>query len=212
MVLDFAWLPPEINSARIFAGAGSGPLHVAATAWDGLAQDLSASASSFDSVVVGLTSGPWAGPASASMAAAAAPYVGWLTAAAGQAASAAAQARAAAAAFETALSATVHPAAVTANRTTLATLVATNFFGLNAPAIASTEFTYVEMWAADVGAMMGYHTTSTSVASTLTQFSYAAGEFGCLTGWLSQLGRQVATEVSSLGASSGSSVSGALTT
>ncbi|WP_243703994.1 PPE family protein, partial [Mycobacterium marinum] len=26
MILDFAWLPPEINSARIFSGAGSGPL------------------------------------------------------------------------------------------------------------------------------------------------------------------------------------------
>ncbi|WP_243703441.1 PPE family protein, partial [Mycobacterium marinum] len=25
MILDFAWLPPEINSARIFSGAGSGP-------------------------------------------------------------------------------------------------------------------------------------------------------------------------------------------
>ncbi|MDC8975922.1 hypothetical protein PR370_27505, partial [Mycobacterium marinum] len=24
MILDFAWLPPEINSARIFSGAGSG--------------------------------------------------------------------------------------------------------------------------------------------------------------------------------------------
>ena len=182
MVLDFAWLPPEINSARIFAGAGSGPLHVAATAWDGLAQDLQASASSFDSVIVGLTSGPWAGPASALMAAAATPYVGWLTAAAGQAAAAAAQARAAAAAFEAALAATVHPAAVTANRTTLATLVATNFFGINAPAIAATEFQYVEMWAADVAAMLGYHAASTSVASTLTQFRYAAGEFGGVVG------------------------------
>ena len=40
MVLDFSWLPPEINSARIFAGAGSGPLFVAASAWDGLATDL----------------------------------------------------------------------------------------------------------------------------------------------------------------------------
>ena len=205
MVLDFAWLPPEINSARIFAGAGSGPLHVAASAWDGLAQDLSASASSFDSVVVGLTSGPWAGPASASMAAAAAPYVGWLTAAAGQAASAAAQARAAASAFETALSATMHPAAVTANRTTLATLVATNFFGLNAPAIASTEFTYVEMWAADVGAMMGYHTTSTSVAATMAQSSLPPVS---LSGWLTQLGTAVGTEVSSLGAQVTSALSG----
>src|ERR1700743_3681287 len=104
MVLDFSWLPPEINSARIFAGAGSGPLHVAATAWDGLAQDLAASGGSFGLGVVGVV----AGPSSASMAAAATPYVGWLTAAAGQAASAAAQARAAASAFETALAATIH--------------------------------------------------------------------------------------------------------
>ena len=211
MVLDFAWLPPEINSARIFAGAGSGPLHVAATAWDGLAQDLSASASSFDSVIVGLTSGPWAGPASASMAAAAAPYVGWLTAAAGQASAAAAQARAAAAAFETALAATVHPAAVTANRTTLSTLIATNFFGLNAPAIASTEFTYVEMWAADVGAMMGYHTTSTSVASTLTQFDVPPLSLAGLTGWVSSIESQATSAISSLGSSLGSNVTGVLT-
>ncbi|MGO9157182.1 PPE family protein [Mycobacterium sp.] len=209
MVLDFAWLPPEINSARIFAGAGSGPLHVAAMAWDGLAQDLSASASSFDSVIVGLTAGPWAGPASASMAAAATPYVGWLTAAAGQAASAAAQARAAAAAFETALAGTVHPAAVTGNRTTLATLVATNFFGINAPAIAATEFQYVEMWAADVAAMMGYHTTSAAVASTMAQFNVPPLSLAGLAGWVSQLGTQVTSVVSSLGSSVTSALSGA---
>ncbi|WP_152328332.1 PPE domain-containing protein, partial [Mycobacterium tuberculosis] len=29
MILDFSWLPPEINSARIYAGAGSGPLFMA---------------------------------------------------------------------------------------------------------------------------------------------------------------------------------------
>jgi PPE-repeat protein len=208
MVLEFAWLPPEINSTRIFAGAGSGPLHVAATAWDGLAQDLSASAASFDSVIVGLTAGPWAGPASASMAAAAAPYVGWLTAAAGQAAAAAAQARAAAAAFETALSATVHPAAVTGNRTTLSTLVATNFFGINAPAIAATEFQYVEMWAADVGAMLGYHAGATSVASTMAQFSLPPVSLAGLSGWISQLGAQVVTEVSSLAPALSSALSG----
>ena len=187
MVMEFAWLPPEINSARIFAGAGSGPLHVAATAWDGLAQDLSASAASFDSVIVGLTSGPWAGPASASMASAATPYVGWLTAAAGKAAAAAAQARAAAAAFEAALSATIHPAAVSANRTTLSTLVATNFFGFNAPAIAATEFQYVEMWAADVAAMMGYHTTSAAVASTMAQFDIPSLSLSGLTGWVTSV-------------------------
>ena len=61
------------------------------------------------------------------------------------------------------------------NRTTLESLVATNFFGFNAPAIAATEFQYVEMWAQDVGAMLGYHAGATSVASTLAQFSVAAG-------------------------------------
>ncbi|OOK72216.1 PPE family protein [Mycobacterium kansasii] len=43
-------------------------------------------------MIAGLTGGPWAGPASVSMAAAAAPYVGWLSAAAVQAETAAASA------------------------------------------------------------------------------------------------------------------------
>ncbi|QYL28060.1 putative PPE family protein PPE42 [Mycobacterium shottsii] len=171
MILDFAWLPPEINSARIFSGAGSGPLHMAAAAWEGLAADLAASAASFKSVISSLASGPWSGPASVSMAAAAAPYVGWLDAAAGQAAAAASQARVAATAFEMALSATVHPAAVTANRTSLVSLITTNFLGQNTPAIAATEFDYVEMWAQDVGAMVGYDAGATSVAAALTPFS-----------------------------------------
>ncbi|GAB7146647.1 PPE family protein [Mycobacterium riyadhense] len=171
MILEFSWLPPEINSARIFAGAGSGPLFTAATAWEGLASDLAASASSFDSVITGLTNGLWSGPASAAMAAAAAPYVGWLSAAADRAQLAAGQARAAATAFETAQTATVHPAAVTANRTSFLSLVATNFLGQNTPAIAATEFDYLEMWAQDVAAMVGYHSGATSVASVLTPFS-----------------------------------------
>ncbi|ORW99318.1 hypothetical protein AWC27_02800 [Mycobacterium szulgai] len=171
MILDFAWLPPEINSARIFSGAGSGPLFTAASAWDGLATELRASASSFESVITALTGGPWAGPASVSMAAAAAPYSGWLSGAAGQAESAAGQARAAATAFETAMTATVHPAAVAANRTSLLSLIATNFLGQNTPAIAAAEFDYVEMWAQDVAAMVGYYSGATSVASMLTPFS-----------------------------------------
>src|ERR1700683_5165045 len=81
MVLSFSWLPPEINSARISTGEGSGALFLAAWAWDGLASDLSASASSFQSVLSSLANGAWSGPASLSMAAAAAPYVTWLSAA-----------------------------------------------------------------------------------------------------------------------------------
>jgi PPE-repeat protein len=187
--MDFLVLPPEINSALIYAGAGLGPLFMAAAAWDGLATDLWTSASSFDSVIAGLTGGPWAGPASVSMAASAAPYVGWLSAAAGQAALSGSQARAAATAFEAAQTATAHPAAVTANRVSLVSLIATNFLGQNTPAIAATEFDYMEMWAQDVAAMVGYHAGATSVASTLTPFSLPPVD---LAGLASQVGAEVA--------------------
>src|SRR5271156_3603839 len=42
--MDFAALPPEINSGRIYAGAGAGPMMTAASAWDGLASELNAAA------------------------------------------------------------------------------------------------------------------------------------------------------------------------
>jgi PPE-repeat protein len=193
---DFSLLPPEINSARMYAGAGAGPLFVAATAWDGLAADLRASASSFASVVSALTGGPWSGPASEAMAGAAAPYVSWLAGSAAQAEGAAAQARAAATAFEAAQMATVHPAAVAANRVQLMSLVATNFLGQNTPAIAATEFQYVEMWAQDVGAMVGYHAGAMSVASSLTPFAVPpldlAGLAGQVVGAASAVGDALA--------------------
>ena len=199
MVLDFVLLPPEINSARIFAGAGSGPLLMAASAWDGLASDLAGAASSFQSVVSGLANGPWSGPSSAAMAEAAAPYVGWLSAAAGQAETAGAQAQAAATAFESALAATVPPAAVTANRAQLLALVATNFLGQNTPAIAATEFEYMEMWAQDVGAMLGYHSGATSVASALPSFSLPPVSLAGLAGLLSTPLAGVASQLASTG-------------
>ncbi|MDP7705609.1 PPE family protein [Mycobacterium sp. TY815] len=188
MILDFAWLPPEINSLRIFGGAGPGPLHAAAAAWDGLAADLAASASSFNAVITGLTGGPWAGPASAAMAAAALPYQDWMTTAAGQADTAALLAREAATAFEGALTATVHPAVVAANRVSLMTLIATNFLGFNTPAIAANEFDYAEMWAQDVAAMVGYHGGATAVAASLTPFAVPPVD---LAGLAANIGAQV---------------------
>lgn len=102
----FGVLPPEINSARMYVGAGSGPMLVAAAAWDGLAGDLGSAAASF-------------------------------------------------AALSGGAAATVHPEVVAANRSQLVSLIATNFFGQNTPAIAATEAQYMEMWAQDAASLAG---------------------------------------------------------
>jgi PPE-repeat protein len=169
-MLDFGALPPEINSARMYAGPGSGSMITAAAGWEGLAADLRSQAASYSSVVSGLTSDGWRGPASASMAAAAAPYAAWMNTTAAQAEQAANQAKAAAVAYEAAFSATVPPPVIAANRAQLASLVATNFLGQNTPAIAATEVHYAEMWAQDAAAMYGY-AGSSAAATQLTSFT-----------------------------------------
>ncbi len=137
--MDFAALPPEVNSGRMYAGPGAGPMLAAAAAWDGLAADLHSTAASYSSVISGLTGGPWIGPTSTSMAAAAAPYVTWMSATATQAEQTASQARAAASAYEAAFGMTVPPPVIAANRAQLAALIATNILGQNTPAIMATE-------------------------------------------------------------------------
>lgn len=163
-------LPPEINSARMYAGPGSAPMLAAAEAWDALAEQLSSSAAACGSVIGELTSAPWRGASSAAMAAAAAPYVAWLHTTATQAEQSAAQAKQAAAAYELAFATTVPPTVIAANRSLLMTLIGTNFFGQNTPAIAATEALYAEMWAQDAVTMYGY-AGSSSAATTLTPFS-----------------------------------------
>ena len=56
--MDFGALPPEINSALMYAGPGGGPMLAASAAWDGLATELGMAASSYGSMVSTLTSGP----------------------------------------------------------------------------------------------------------------------------------------------------------
>jgi PPE-repeat protein len=165
--MNFSVLAPEVNSARMFSGAGSAPMLSAAAAWDGLASELGSAASSFSSVTSGLTAQAWQGPAAAAMTAAAAPYANWLNVAATQAMGAAGQARAVAGAFEAARAATVHPLLVAANRNGFVQLVMSNLFGQNAPAIAAAEAEYEQMWAQDVAAMVGYHGGASAAAAQL---------------------------------------------
>jgi PPE-repeat protein len=160
----FGMLPPEINSGLMYAGPGSGPVMAAATAWEELAAELHSTAASCESLVSGLTDAVWQGPTAMRMAAATAPYVTWMNTTAAQAEVAASQAKLAAGAFETAHAMTIPPTAVAANRARLVSLIATNFFGQNTPAIAATEMEYAEMWAQDALAMYGYSAAAAHAA------------------------------------------------
>jgi PPE-repeat protein len=165
--MNFSVLPPEINSALMLAGAGSGPMLAAANAWNGLAAELDSAARSFTSVASDLAGQAWQGPASQAMMAAATPYASFLNTASTNASHASTQAQAVAGAFESALAATVHPATIAANRSSFVSLVVSNLFGQNAPAIAAAECHYEEMWAQDVMALVGYHGGASAAATQL---------------------------------------------
>jgi PPE-repeat protein len=69
--MNFCPLPPEVTSAQMYTGAGSGPMPAAAASWEGLASELGSAAQSFTSVTSGL---PWQGAAASAMTAVATKY------------------------------------------------------------------------------------------------------------------------------------------
>ncbi|OBG22123.1 hypothetical protein A5764_14005 [Mycobacterium sp. 852002-51057_SCH5723018] len=150
--MNFMMLAPEINSGRMYRGAGSGSMIKAVISWDRLAAGLHAAA------------------AKTPRTEATAPYIDWLNASAARAGQAAAQAAAAANAHQSALAAMVAPPIIDANRAELRSLVAANRLGQAGPEIAATEAEYERIWAQDVAAMYAYATASAK-ASTMTPFT-----------------------------------------
>jgi triacylglycerol lipase len=183
--MNFSVWPPEVNSLLLLDGPGSGPMLEAAAAWDGIGSELGSAANAFGSVTADLAGQAWQGPASASMTNAAGRYVDWLGGAAAQAEQSATQARAAASAVEAALASIVDPGLINANRGQLVSLVRSNLFGQNAPAIAAAEAEYERMWALDVAVMSGYHSGASATVAQLGSWEQALenlpglpGEFG----------------------------------
>jgi PPE-repeat protein len=210
-MIDFALLPPEINSARMYSGPGAAPMLAAGTAWSQLAVEMRSAASSYSSIISGLTSGSWHGPGSASMAAAAAPYAAWMSTTAAQAEQTAAQAQAAVSAYEQAFGMTVPPAEIATNRAQLSSLVANNVLGQNAPAIAANEAQYGEMWAQDAAAMYGY-AGSSATASQLTPFTQPAQTTNAtgLAGQAAAVAQATGTSAGTSGSSAGASTASGL--
>jgi PPE-repeat protein len=171
-MIDFGAFPPEVNSANMYSGPGSGSLMTAASAWNQLAAELNSAALGYDKVITALSTEEWLGPASTAMAEAVAPYVAWMQNTAAEAEQAAGQVRAAAMAYETALSATVPVPMIAANRAALTEALSDNVFGQYTGEIAAIEAQYAEMWAQDATAMYGYAGQS-AAAAKVTPFAAA---------------------------------------
>jgi PPE-repeat protein len=203
-MVDYGLLPPEINSARIYTGPGAGSLIAAASAWSGLAEDLAAAASGHRSVIEGLTSGPWLGPASAQLVSAVSPFITWLSNSAEQAAQTASQAGAAASAYETAFAASVPPPLIATNRALVQELTAANLLGQNSGVISQLEAQYAEFWAQDSGAMYTY-AGSAAAATQVPQLAApaeVADPYGVADQFISAFkagGQSVQTQLNSVG-------------
>src|SRR6185312_7453149 len=162
--------PPEVTSTLIHTGPGAGSLIEAAGAWQRLAVELENSVSTYASTLSSLIES-WDGPSAMAMLQSIQPYLLWLRETAQQSAQMAASAEAAAAAFTATRSTVVHPSVVTANRTRLLQLLATNRFGSNTAAIAETENEYQTMWANNAAAMSRYQATTSQATTQLSQFN-----------------------------------------
>lgn len=170
MAIDFGALPPEVTSAMLYSGPGATSMVAAASAWNGLAAELTGTAQGYQTVLAQLASEEWLGPASAAMFEAVMPYVTWMATTAAEAERAAVQSQSAAAAFETAFVAIVPPPLIAANRAQLAQALQTNLLGLNSGVIAQMEAQYAEMWGSNASTMYAY-AASSAAASKLSPFT-----------------------------------------
>ncbi|KAA0079877.1 PPE family protein [Mycolicibacterium sp. P9-64] len=154
-------LPPEVNTARLMAGAGEAPMLQAAAGWETLAISLETQAEELAASLVALQ-GSWQGGASQQAVDATTPMVVWLRTTALQAQKRAMQAIAQANAYMMAAVTTPPLPEIEMNHITHGVLEATNFLGVNAVPIGVNEADYfVRMWNQAAAVMEAYQAETT---------------------------------------------------
>ncbi|MHA7648814.1 PPE family protein [Mycobacterium sp. ML4] len=139
-------MPPELNTARLMAGAGPAPMLAAAAGWQALSAALDAQAVELTARLNSLGEA-WTGGSSDKAISSALPMITWLQTASTQAKTRGLQATAQAAAYTQAMATTPSLPEIAMNHITTAVLTVTNFFGINTIPIALNEIDYfVRMW------------------------------------------------------------------
>jgi PPE-repeat protein len=139
-------MPPELNTARLMAGAGPAPMLAAAAGWEALSAALDAQGAELAARLSSLGEA-WTGGSSEKALSSALPMITWLQTASTQAKTRGLQAMAQAAAYTQAMATTPSLPEIAMNHVTTAVLTATNFFGINTIPIALTEMDYfIRMW------------------------------------------------------------------
>lgn len=158
-------MPPELNTARLMAGAGEAPMLQAAAGWEALAVFLETQADELAGSLAAL-SGAWNGSASERAVTATMPMVVWLRTTALQAQKRALQATSQASSYAMAMATTPPIPEIESNHITHAVLEATNFLGVNTVPIGVNEADYfIRMWNQAAFAMDAYQ--AESIANTL---------------------------------------------
>src|SRR6476659_6564565 len=158
-------MPPELNTARLMAGAGDAPMLQAAAGWEALAIFLETQADELAGSLAALSSS-WNGAASERAVSATMPMVIWLRTTALQAQKRALQATSQASSYAMAMATTPPIPEIEANHITHGVLEAPNFLGVNTVPIGVNEADYfIRMWNQAAFAMDAYQ--AETVANTL---------------------------------------------
>ncbi|ORW17174.1 hypothetical protein AWC17_13320 [Mycobacterium nebraskense] len=166
MYVDFWSLPPEVNSARLSAGAGPMAHAPQIAGYQALAASHMAQSSLMMATTAGAAAG-WQGAGSLGMEGAATPLAAWNSTVSGFAAKAAGTIAAMQTAYSTTVASTIHFSVAIANRLLEAALESSNFMGVNTIPIGVNNAQYAEFWAQNAGASSGYATAAAPLISAL---------------------------------------------